>query len=155
LLAAVTAGCKRQHPPPPPPRSQEVEVSLPVTQEVIDYEDFTGRTESLKSVLVRARVTGYLDKLYFKDGAHVKAGDVMFEIDPRPYQAQLDAAKAQVAVGEANLKFATATYNRALSASRGGAGSVSRLELDQDQAQQEQARANLKLAEANLETARL
>jgi RND family efflux transporter MFP subunit len=154
-LAGTTAGCKRQLPPPPPPKSQQVEVGLPVTREVVDYEDFTGRTESLRSVLVRARVTGYLDKFYFKEGAKVKAGDVLFEIDPRPYQAQLEAARAQVAVAQANLKIANAVYARARQAASSGMGTVSALELEQDRAQQEQAQANLKLARANLETAQL
>jgi RND family efflux transporter MFP subunit len=154
-LAATAAGCKRQLPPPPPPKTQQVEVSLPVTREVVDYEDFTGRTESLRSVLVRPRVTGYLDRFHFKEGARVKAGDVMFEIDPRPYQAQLDAARAQVAVAEANLKIANAVYARARQAASSGMGTVSALEIEQDRAQQEQAQANLKLAKANLETAQL
>ena len=157
LSLAVTAGGKRQHPPPPPPKSQEVEVTLPVTREVIDYEDFTGRTESLKSVLVRARVTGYLDKFYFKEGAKVRAGDVMFEIDPRPYKAALDAAEAQVAaaaaqvrVGEANVRLARVTLKRA----RAAGSAAPALEIDQDQAQQHVTEANLNLARANLGKAR-
>ena len=63
---------------------------LPVERDVTDYADFTGRTAAVDSVEVRARVWGYLDKVNFKEGALVKKGDVLFEIDPRPYQADLE-----------------------------------------------------------------
>ena len=64
---------------------------------VTDYADFTGRTAAVDSVEVRARVSGYLDTVNFKEGALVKKNDKLFEIDPRPYRAELDRAKGTVA----------------------------------------------------------
>src|SRR6516165_2095588 len=70
-----------------------VTVSYPVAREVTDYADFTARTAAVDSVEVRAHVWGYLDRVNFKEGELVKKGDVLFELDPRPYQALLDQAK--------------------------------------------------------------
>ena len=86
-----------------------VPVSRPVAREVTDYVDFTGRAEAVNSVNVVARVSGYLVKSPFKEGSDVKAGDLLFEIDPRPYQAQYDQALAQVNLNTAQLKLAQAT----------------------------------------------
>ena len=74
-----------------------VTVSYPVERDVTDYADFTGRTAAVDSVEVRARVSGYLDKVNFKEGALVKKDDKLFEIDPRPYRAELERAKGTVA----------------------------------------------------------
>ena len=83
-------GHAEQAPAPTP-----VTVSQPVEREVTDYADFTGRTAAVDSVEVRARVWGYLDKVNFKEGALVKKGDVLFEIDPRPYQADAEAGRGR------------------------------------------------------------
>src|SRR5205823_4353895 len=82
-------GCERGQPPAAFPMQQtpEVVVSMPVVKEVTDYEDFPGRLEAINAVDVRARVTGYLQKMHFKEGADVKKDDLLFEIDSRPYQA--------------------------------------------------------------------
>src|SRR6516162_2210066 len=95
-------GCGRPPlPPPPPPPS--VSVSHPVEREVTDYADFTARTAAVDSVELRARVSGYLDRVPFKEGALVKKGDVLFEIDPRTYKATLDQAEATRASIEVRL----------------------------------------------------
>ena len=86
-----------------------VTVSYPVEQEVTDYADFTGRTAAVDSVEVRARVWGYLDKVNFKEGALVKKDDKLFEIDPRPYRADLDRAKGTVAQFDARVRRLEAT----------------------------------------------
>src|ERR1700724_888568 len=85
--------------PPAPPLS--VPVSYPVEREVTDYSDFTARIAAVDSVEVRAHVWGYLKKVNFEEGALVNKGAVLFELDPRPYQALLDQAKAKVAQDEA------------------------------------------------------
>src|SRR5262245_51933460 len=89
LLCAI--GCKRKSDvaPPQPPT---VSVILPVAREVVEWDEYIGRIESPETVEVRARVSGYLDKVHFKEGKEVKKGDVLFTIDPRPYRAEHDRA---------------------------------------------------------------
>src|SRR5438270_3787151 len=93
-LAIGTAGCARA-PSEVPPAAVPVVVSRPVERRVTDYTDFTGRTAAVDSVEVRAHVWGYLKKVNFKEGALVKKGAVLFELDLRPYQATLNQAKAK------------------------------------------------------------
>jgi len=155
LLGMAALGCNRKQVAPPPPTDSEVMVALPVYQEVTDYEDFTGRTAAIEDVTIRARVTGYLLEAPFKEGADVKADTVLFKIDPRPYKAQLDAVKAQLANNEANLRLARAKNARAKSLYGSGAGSTSAEDLETAQAAEDQAKANVALAKANLDTAAL
>jgi multidrug efflux system membrane fusion protein len=157
LLAVLPAGCNRGPAPAQGPKAVEVVVTTPITGQVTDYQDFTGRLDAVKTVEVRARVSGYLNTVPFKEGDEVHEGDLLFQIDPRPYKAQLDAAQAQlkaaeaqIAVGESNLKLAQITYARARAS---GAGATA-LEIDQDLAQQQTSEAQLRLARANLGTAR-
>jgi RND family efflux transporter MFP subunit len=89
-----------------------VTVSYPVEAEVTDYADFTARTAAPDSVEVRAHVWGYLERVNFKEGALVKKGDVLFELDPAPYQALVDQAKAKVRQSEALLAYDDAEYER-------------------------------------------
>jgi RND family efflux transporter MFP subunit len=96
--------------PTTPPTS--VSVSQPVERYVTDSADFTARTAAVDSVEVRAHVWGYLDKVNFKEGALVKKGDVLFELDPRPYEALLNQAKAKVRQDEAQLSYDEAEYQR-------------------------------------------
>ena len=76
------------------PKLVEAFYILPIAKQVVDHEDFTGHTQAVKTVTVRARVSGYLIKVNFVDGAHVNEGDVLFEIDQRPYQADYDRLEA-------------------------------------------------------------
>ncbi|MGH8489873.1 MAG: efflux RND transporter periplasmic adaptor subunit, partial [Gammaproteobacteria bacterium] len=104
LIALVMAGCG-EHPPqaaPPPP---VVSVVQPIAREVIEWDEYIGRLESPETVEIRARVSGYLDKVHFKEGKEVKKGDLLFTIDPRPYQAEFDHADAeyQRALSQAEL----------------------------------------------------
>src|SRR5262249_49197186 len=125
------------------------------SREVTDYVDFTGRTDAVQAVDVRARVTGYLVQMPFKEGAEVKKDDLLFEVDPRPYRAQLDQAQGQVNLYQAQLQLAKTTYTRfqALYASEPGA--VSKQELDVYKAQMEQSEASLKASQASLEVYKL
>src|SRR5438445_9787689 len=109
-----------------------VTVSYPLAREITDYVDFTARTAAVDSVEVRAHVWGYLDKVNFKEGAMVKKGDVLFELDPRPYQATLNQAKAKVAQDQAQLTYDEAEYQRNLKLA--GTGAVSRSDLDKTSA---------------------
>ena len=99
----AAAGCQKAAPPaakPPPPT---VFFALPVEQAVQEFEEFTGRTAAVMDVEVRARVSGYLDKVLFEDGADVKAGEPLFVIDDRIYQAEVARAAAAVEQAEARL----------------------------------------------------
>jgi RND family efflux transporter MFP subunit len=130
-LSVGMAGCAPA-PPAAPAAPPVVTVSRPVEREVTDYADFTARTAAVDSVEVRAHVWGYLDRVNFKEGALVKKGDVLVELDPRPYQALLNQAWAKVAQDEAQLRYDEAEYQRNLRLVRTGA--VSRSELDRSAA---------------------
>src|SRR5918912_4303836 len=99
-LGLGLAGCVRAPSAAPEAAPPPVAVSRPVERDVTDYADFTGRTAAVDSVEVRAHVWGYLDKVNFREGALVEKDDVLFELDPRPYQAAVDQAKAKVAQDE-------------------------------------------------------
>ncbi len=104
VLVIIIAGCGREKPPaaPPPP---VVSVMQPVQREIIEWDEYIGRLESPETVEIRARVSGYLDKVHFKEGKEVKKGDLLFTIDPRPYQAEFDRADGdyQRALNQAEL----------------------------------------------------
>src|SRR5205823_14436106 len=106
---------------------------------------------AVDSLIVRARVTGYLDAIRFKEGAEVKKDDLLFEIDPRPYQAVLNQAQAQMALQEANLKFQEAVYQR--NAKLFASKAVSQDELQQSLAQRDQTLASVNAANATVEQA--
>jgi multidrug efflux system membrane fusion protein len=182
------AGCSGT-PGPPEKRPPTVTVSYPLQREVTDYQDYTGRTAAVDSVQVQARVTGYLDKIYFKEGSEVRgdnrvpcvtrlagilaapqgpllaaadlfpgelhAGDLLYEIDPRPYQAAYEAAKAQVAKDAASLELAKQNNTRFKTLAKEKEGAVTQVDLDQYQSQQDQALAALDQSRANLVTAKL
>src|SRR3954470_21666575 len=93
LGLATSGGCQRPPALVAPAEPPVLPVSRPVEREVTDYVDFTGRTDAVQSVDIRPRVTGYLVKIPFKEGAMIKAGDILFVVDRRPYQAQLDQAQ--------------------------------------------------------------
>jgi membrane fusion protein, multidrug efflux system len=150
LLSVVLVGCrpkKAEISKAPPPA---LPVSNPVERVVTDYVDFTGRTNAVESVDVRARVSGYLTRMPFKEGAEVKAGDLLFEIDPRPYQAQYDQAQGQVNLYKAQLELAKANYARDQAVAK-TPGAVSIQQLDQDRAAVDEADAAVKAFQASLE----
>jgi membrane fusion protein, multidrug efflux system len=132
-----------------------VTVSYPLEREVTDYQDYTGRTAAVDSVQIQARVTGYLEKIYFKEGAEVQEGTVLYEIDPRPYKAAYDSAKAQVAQNVASLALAKQDNTRFKKLAKDQAGAVTQVDLDKYQSQEDQAVAALEQSRANLETAKL
>jgi multidrug efflux system membrane fusion protein len=150
----VSAGCTAQA-GEKPAKAPEVTVARPVVRDVMDHEDFTGRAEAVERVELRARVTGFLSAIRFKEGERVKKGDLLFEIDPRPYKAQLNQAQSQVDLHKATLKLARGTLARDQALAKSAPGSVSQQQLDQDRAAMEEAEARVKAAEANVDIARL
>lgn len=110
--ALCLAGCTRAKPALAPTKPPEVVVNTPVLKDVTDYEDFTGRTEVDKGVEVRARVTGYLQKINFRDGERVEAGRVLFELQPEPYKAEYEKAVAMVEQAEVHRNRTRKDYDR-------------------------------------------
>jgi membrane fusion protein, multidrug efflux system len=149
----VSGGCLRSSSQVAPAEPPVLPVSKPVHREVTDFVNFTGRTDAVESVDIRPRVTGYLIRMPFKEGSEVNKGDLLFEIDPGPYQAQLDQAESQVALNQASLKLAQTTYARDLPLVAKGA--VTQQELDQDKAAMDEADARLKATQASLKVYKL
>ncbi len=112
LSAFLVAGCKKA-PPAPQQGPLPVNVVNVIEKEVTEWDEFTGRVEATEMVEVRARVSGYLESVNFKAGAMVKKDDLLFVIDPRPYQADLDRAVADFERASAQLKLAELDFNRA------------------------------------------
>jgi RND family efflux transporter MFP subunit len=127
-LCLGAAGCARAPAGAPAAAPVPVTVSYPVERNVTDYADFTARIAAVDSVDVKAHVWGYLDKVNFTEGALVQKGDVLFELDPRPYEALLNQAKAKVAQDEAQLTYDEAEYQRNVNLVRTGAASRSDLD---------------------------
>jgi RND family efflux transporter MFP subunit len=134
---------------PPPP----VTVAYPIEKETTTFDDYTGRTAAIDSVTITARVTGYLDKVLFREGDEVKGGAVLYEIDPRPYKAAFDQATAQVAQNQAASNLATA--NRVRYEELFAKKVATAQDVETYRSQEEQAAATLAASKANLETARL
>jgi membrane fusion protein, multidrug efflux system len=153
--AGALIGCSRGPSQLAPPEPPAVPVSQPVRRVVTDYVDFTGRTDAEQAVDIRARVTGYLVKMPFKEGAEVKKDDLLFVVDPRPYQAQLDQAEGQVNRYQAQLDLAKTTYARFKGLGAAEPGAVSKQALDQYSAQVAEADATLKAAKSSLEVYKL
>jgi RND family efflux transporter MFP subunit len=121
-------GCARAPAGAPAAGPVSVPVSHPVEDYVTDYTDFTAQIAAVDSVQVKAHVWGYLEKVNFKEGALVKKGDVLFELDPRPYEALLNQAKAKVRQDEAQLTYDEAEYQRNVRLAATGAASRSDLD---------------------------
>src|SRR5581483_5298580 len=131
----------------------EVLVSLPISKEVTDYEDFTGRTEAVAAVEVRARATGYLEKVNFQDGATVTKGDVLFEIDRRPYEAEVNKAASSLVQAEEKAKRLDRDLRRATALL--GQKALAQEEFDKITGDANEAKASIGVARANLDLAKL
>jgi RND family efflux transporter MFP subunit len=153
LVFALLAGCGAPPGGMPPPPPADVLVSKPVSKDVTDYEEFPGRTEAVVSVDIRARVNGYLDKVNFKEGADVNQGDVLFEIDPRPYKAALDQAIGNLTSMEARLKRLDSELIRAQRLV--GTTAMSREDYDKVAGDRGEASASLQALRAAVERAKL
>jgi RND family efflux transporter MFP subunit len=155
LIAALLAGCgdqktQAQGAAPPPPT---VTVAKPTKKLVTDRDEYVGRFIAFDYVEVRARVSGYLEKILFKDGQLVKEGDPLFLIDPRPFQASLDQAKAAVLQAKANLAFAESDLKRGESLRTGT--TITQQALDQRLQASRVAAASVTAQEAALKQSEL
>ena len=153
LLLTVT-GCNGEQASsggqPPPP---EVVVAQVLSKSVQQWDEYTGRITAIDTVELRPRASGYVQRVAYKEGQDVKQGDLMFQIDPRPYRAALDNALAQLARARAAKRLETIRNTRAQSLIHDDA--ISHEELDLRRAAQEQSAADVQAAEAAVATAKL
>jgi RND family efflux transporter MFP subunit len=152
LLAACDQSQSQSQQPvdmPPP----EVTVATPLAMEVTDWDEFTGRLYAVESVEIRPRVSGYLQSIHFVEGSIVKKGDLLYVIDPRPYQAILDLARADVTRAKAALELAENDLSRAERLYKSHA--ISEEELDSRSKQKRGALASLEAAKATVQSADL
>ncbi len=153
LAAFASAGCspsEAQTAPPPPP---EVDAAQVVSRAVRQWDEFTGRIAAPDAVEVRARVSGYIERVAFKDGDEVKAGALLFVIDPRPYRAAYDSAVAQLERARATTQLAQTQDQRAQVLI--AADAISRDEFETRRAGLSQTSADVRAAEAAVATAQL
>ena len=108
-ICAASPALAQQTPPAPPP----VTVAQPVERKITEWDEYTGRFEATDTVEVRARVSGYLNEIHFRDGDMVKKGDPLFLIDPRPFERIVERLRAEVASAKARLEFAQKDVERA------------------------------------------
>ncbi len=153
--ALTAAGCGAKHPPVVATPPTVVLVSQPIERNVTNYQVFTVRTQAVESVDVKARVTGYLTKIEFKDGDDVKEEEVLFQIDDRPYKASLDQAAANLEYAKASLIESQANYDIAAAVRKANAAAMSEQELNKRLGAKDEAAASVKQAEAALENAQL
>ena len=152
LLVALVAGCKRVIAPqaPPPPT---VSVSQPLQRDVVRWDQYSGYLSSPQTVTVNARVSGLIEEAPFHEGAIVHAGDLLFRIDPRPFQADLDNKEAAVAQAKAIVAKTKADFERSTQLVR--AQVIAQADYDTTKATYLEAAASLGAAAAALETSRL
>jgi RND family efflux transporter MFP subunit len=145
LITSLLYGCTDRSEAQGPPPAPEVSVATPLVDQVVDWDEFTGRFEAPQSVDVRARVGGYIQAVHFRDGQYVRKGQLLFTLDARPAQAALASARAQATQAEAQVALARSELARA----------ESLLEIQAvSQAEVDQKRAAVQTAEAGVASAR-
>jgi membrane fusion protein, multidrug efflux system len=152
LTALLLAGCERaptSEAPPPP----SVAVAEPLQKQITEWDEFTGRFAAVETVEVRARVSGYVNSVHFKDGQIVKQGDLLFVIDPRPYEIAVEQAKAEIERAKARLEIAAADVERAAPLAR--SQTLTQREFETRTAAQREAAGAVASLEAALKQAQL
>jgi RND family efflux transporter MFP subunit len=151
-VCLVSTGCKQstQAPALPPP---PVTAAKPVHKEIVEWDEYTGRTEAVESVQIRPRVSGYIDQITFKEGQLVKLGEVLFVIDQRPYQDVLDQDKANLQKADAQRQLKVANFARAQQLFQNKV--TSKEEYDTSVAERNQAEAEFAQAQAAVNSAQL
>ncbi|TDR40853.1 multidrug efflux system membrane fusion protein [Tahibacter aquaticus] len=150
--SAALAGCSSTAAPsaPPPP---EVSVATVLSKPVRQWDDFTGRISAVENVELRARVSGYVERVAFAEGQEVRKGDLLFVIDPRPYRAALDRAQAELDTARAEARLAQAQDQRAQSLIE--AKAISREEFETRRAATARGGAGVRAAEAAVAASQL
>jgi membrane fusion protein, multidrug efflux system len=156
-LGLLAAGCKKAAGPAGsgaggfPPAA--VTVNQPDKREIVEWDEYPGHLEAVDMVEVRAKVSGYLDSVNFKDGAEVKKGDLLFVIDPRPYKSDLDRAQADIVMASTRFELASNDYDRAERLLKSKA--ISEEDADSRSKAKREAAAAIQSSQASLEMAKL
>jgi RND family efflux transporter MFP subunit len=155
LLAVALSGCDNK-PATPQAAAPPVTVAQPVKRTVTDWDEFTGRFDAVEEVQVRARVGGFVTNVEFRDGAFVNAGDLLYIIDPRPFEAVAEQADGQLSDARAKAEFAKRELDRGLTLVQTSAVSESTVDqrrqaLQAAKAAEMQAAGALKAAQLNIE----
>jgi membrane fusion protein (multidrug efflux system) len=151
LMTACGDGAPKQQQAAPPPASVVVEAAM--LHDLAEERSFTGRVEAMDKVQIRARVQGYLKSRNFEEGAEVKTDELLFEIEPEPFELAVTQATANLANAAAAQTLAEQTYQRSLDLT--DRGTASKASLDSAQAGLRQSQANVHARQAELETAKL
>jgi RND family efflux transporter MFP subunit len=155
LLLALLSGCNSAQSgtaaaaPPAPP----VTVAAAVAGNVKDWDEFTGRFEAIQHVELRPRVSGYVERVAFLEGSEVHKGDLLFAIDPRPYQATLEQAQAELTLARTRSELSASQSARAQRLL--AAHAISQEEHDERVSEESQGTASIAAAQAAVDTARL
>ncbi|MEJ2515855.1 MAG: efflux RND transporter periplasmic adaptor subunit [Gammaproteobacteria bacterium] len=152
-LPLALAACGQAPGPQGPQGPPEVTVARPLVMQVMDWDEYTGRLEAVGSVEVRARVSGYLESVHFDEGTVVEQGDLLFVIDPRPYEAALNEARAGLTSAEVRRDLARNDLARARKLFESRA--VSEEELDSRNKELREAMASLEAARAAVQGSEL
>jgi RND family efflux transporter MFP subunit len=150
LKDAQSDGAQQAMAAPPPP---QVTVAAPLLKDIVEWNEYTGQFQAVEEVEIRSRVSGYLDKIHFNDGQIVAAGDLLFSIDPRPFEIAVSSAKAQLSEAKARLDLANAQLARAQQLRKGD--NVSAAVYDERYQEMRAAAASVQVAEAALRDAEL
>ena len=153
IIAFFLASCARNEAAEAPAAPPAVQASKVISKPITEFDEFTGRIEAVERVEVRPRVSGYVAETRFQQGHEVKKGDVLYVIDPRPYQATLKHAQAELT--RARTQLALAESERARAGKLVAARAISEEEFDSRTSGNEQAAANLEAAKAAVESAAL
>ncbi|EJM70386.1 RND family efflux transporter, MFP subunit [Pseudomonas sp. GM50] len=135
------------------PAAAEVDVAMALSRPVTDWQNYSGRLEAVEKVVIRPLVSGTIVAVHFKDGAIVKEGDLLFEIDARPYTAQVEQAQASLAAAKSRSLYTATDLGRAQRLINSNA--IAMRDLDEKQNAASEAQANVRQAQAILDSSRL
>src|SRR5215467_9022968 len=155
LVAVPTSETRSNTPSQAQPAAVPVSVAVVDRRDVTLWDEFSGRLEAVERVEVRPRVAGAIKAVHFREGALVKEGDLLITIDPDPYAAEVDRAKAQVLAAEARLAYAQKEQERARRLQQANSGAISESSVDQRVSAYREAEGNLRSAQAALQAAQL
>jgi multidrug efflux system membrane fusion protein len=155
LVAVPSSETRSNTPSQAQPAAVPVSVAVVEQRDVALWDEFSGRLEAVERVEVRSRVAGAIKAVHFREGALVKEGEALITIDPDPYAAEVDRAKAQVLAAEARLAYAQKEQERGRRLQQANSGAISESNVDQRVGAYREAEANLRAAQAALQAAQL